>query len=72
MVCVFKHLSCSAQLSMSSMEKRYRNKSLLLLLLSITQQAIQTPSYPSPNRAKERGEKKKTVENGVKVSGYSV
>ena len=26
MVCVFKHLYCSTQLSMSSMEKRYRNK----------------------------------------------
>ena len=29
MVCVFKHLYCSAQLSMSNMEKRYRNKIII-------------------------------------------
>ena len=31
MVCVFKHLYCSAQLSMSNMEKRYRNKIIIKL-----------------------------------------
>ena len=33
MVCVFKHLYCSAQLSMSNMEKRYRNKIIIIMLL---------------------------------------
>ena len=32
MVCVFKHLYCSAQLSMSSMEKRYRNKIIIIII----------------------------------------
>ena len=31
MVCVFKHLYCSAQLSMSKMEKRYRNKIIIII-----------------------------------------
>ena len=31
MVCVFKHLYCSAQLSMSNMEKRYRNKIIIII-----------------------------------------
>ena len=33
MVCVFKHLYCSAQLSMSSMEKRYRNKIIITIII---------------------------------------
>ena len=33
MVCVFKHLHCSAQLSMSSMEKRYRNKIIIIIII---------------------------------------
>ena len=33
MVCVFKHLNCSAQLSMSSMEKRYRNKIIIIIII---------------------------------------
>ena len=33
MVCVFKHLYCSAQLSMSSMEKRYRNKIIIIIII---------------------------------------
>ena len=32
MVCVFKHLYCSAQLSMSNMEKRYRNKIIIVII----------------------------------------
>ena len=32
MVCVFKHLYCSAQLSMSNMEKRYRNKIIIIII----------------------------------------
>ena len=32
MVCVFKHLYCSAQLSMSNMEKRYRNKIIITII----------------------------------------
>ena len=32
MVCVFKHLYCSAQLSMSSMEKHYRNKIIIIIV----------------------------------------
>ena len=35
-VCVFKHLYCSAQLSMSSMEKRYRNKIIIIIIIIIT------------------------------------
>ena len=34
MVCVFKHLFCSAQLSMSNMEKRYRNKIIIIIITS--------------------------------------
>ena len=33
MVCVFQHLYCSAQLSMSSMEKRYRNKIIIIIII---------------------------------------
>ena len=33
MVCVFKHLYCSAQLSMSNMEKRYRNKIIIIIIM---------------------------------------
>ena len=33
MVCVFKHLYCSAQLSMSNMEKRYRNKIIIIIII---------------------------------------
>ena len=34
MVCVFKHLYCSAQLSMSNLEKRYRNKIIIIIIKS--------------------------------------
>ena len=34
MVCVFKHLYCSAQLSMSNTEKRYRNKIIIIIIIS--------------------------------------
>ena len=34
MVCVFKHLYCSAQLSISSMEKRYRNKIIIIIIIT--------------------------------------
>ena len=37
MVCVFKHLYCSAQLSMSSMEKRYRNKIIIIIIAIINE-----------------------------------
>ena len=33
MVCVFKHLYCSAQLSMSNMEKRYRNEIIIIIII---------------------------------------
>ena len=33
MVCVFKHLYCSAQLSMSNMEKRFRNKIIIIIII---------------------------------------
>ena len=33
MVCVFKHVYCSAQLSMSNMEKRYRNKIIIIIII---------------------------------------
>ena len=33
MVCVFKHLYCSTQLSMSNMEKRYRNKIIIIIIM---------------------------------------
>ena len=33
MVCVFKHLYCSAQLSMSNMEKSYRNKIIIIIII---------------------------------------
>ena len=33
MVCVFKHLYCPAQLSMSDMEKRYRNKIIIIIII---------------------------------------
>ena len=33
MVCLFKHLYCSAQLSMSNMEKRYRNKIIIIIIM---------------------------------------
>ena len=36
MVCVFKHLYCSAQLSMSKMEKHYRNKIIIIIIIIIT------------------------------------
>ena len=39
MVCVFKHLYCSAQLSMSNMEKRYRNKIIIISGTSATGKA---------------------------------
>ena len=35
MVCVFKHLYCSAQLSMSNMEKRYRNKIIVIIIIIV-------------------------------------
>ena len=35
MVCVFKHLYCSAQLSMSNMEKRYRNKIIIIIVVLV-------------------------------------
>ena len=38
MVCVFKHLYCSAQLSMSSMEKCYRNKIIIIIIIIHTGQ----------------------------------
>ena len=31
MVCVFKHLYCSVQLSMSNMEKRYRKRIIIMI-----------------------------------------
>ena len=40
MVCVFKHLYCSAQLSMSSMEKRYRNKIIIIIIIKPTQPVV--------------------------------
>ena len=33
MVCVLKHLYCSEQLSMSNMEKRYRNKIIIIIII---------------------------------------
>ena len=33
MVCVFKQLYCSAQLSMSNTEKRYRNKIIMIIIV---------------------------------------
>ena len=35
MVCVFKNLYCSAQLSMSNMEKRYRNKIIMIMMMKM-------------------------------------
>ena len=35
MVCVYKHLYCSAQLSMSNMEKRYRNRTIIVIIIII-------------------------------------
>ena len=35
MVCVCKHLHCSAQLSMFNMEKRYRNKIIIIIIIII-------------------------------------
>ena len=38
-VCVFKHLYCSVQLSMSNMEKPYRNKiitNIIIIIISVT------------------------------------
>ena len=37
MVCVFKHLYCSAQLSMSNMERRYRNKIIIIIMSRLNQ-----------------------------------
>ena len=34
-VCVFKHLYCSAQLSISNMEKHYRNKIIIIIIIII-------------------------------------
>ena len=31
MVCVYKHLYCSTQLSMSNTDKRYRNKIIIII-----------------------------------------
>ena len=33
MVCVFKHLYCSAQLNVSNMEKCYRNKIIIMIII---------------------------------------
>ena len=48
MVCLFKHLYCSAQLSMSNMEKRYRNKIIIIIINS-----------NNNNNNKEKKERKK-------------
>ena len=46
MVCVFKHLYCSAQLSMSNMEKRYRNK-INQISLYLSSSSLSEPSSSS-------------------------
>ena len=40
MVCVFKHLYCSAQLSMSNMEKRYRKKIITIIIHCINYNTV--------------------------------
>ena len=47
MVCVFKHLYCSAQLSMSNMEKRYRNKIIIIIINDIIMALSSPPAPPT-------------------------
>ena len=62
-MCVFKHLYCSAQLSMSSMEKRYRNEIIIIIIIIKSKLPSQSLSQPydrlvlkvSASRAEEPG-----------------
>ena len=53
MVCVFKHLHCSVQLSMSNMEKRYRNKTIIIIngSLNSVDRSIDRSIIQSVNRS---------------------
>ena len=54
MVCVFKHLYCSAQLSMSNMEKRYRNKIIIIMKMWICVVSSVLPAVGPPIHKRQK------------------
>ena len=45
MMCVFKHLYCSAKLSVSNMEKRYRSIIIIIIIIIIIHEYMYTQVY---------------------------